>query len=145
MLFQLFEKLFYLPVVFGMAKMCAWLVKKTNYIFFVLCCNVLPNEASLDSIAADKISSKVCLRLKSILWSNLHFHCIPFETTFILAEFSSPKAWRVYVNSCRIERVNVTTKLENMTNVLLPCFTNQVVSIFFKDMIVAILINSCQR
>ena len=67
------------------------------------------------------------------------------DTPFLLAEFNLSKNRKTQVNSCRIESINVTAKFENMISTLLSCFANQVVSIFFKDVIVSILICSCQR
>ena len=67
------------------------------------------------------------------------------DTPFLLAEFNLSKNRKTQVNSCRVENISVTAKFENMINTLLSCFTNKVVNVFFKDMIVSILICSCQR
>lgn len=54
------------------------------------------------------------------------------------------KRLKTQVNSCRIESINITAKFENMISTLLSCLANQVVGMFFKDVIVSILVCSGQ-
>ena len=66
------------------------------------------------------------------------------DTPFLLAEFNLSKNRKTQVNSCRIESINITAKFENMISTLLSCLANQVVGMFFKDVIVSILVCSGQ-
>ena len=68
-----------------------------------------------------------------------------FDTTFFLAEFCPPEYGQTQINGCRIEGIDVPSEFKDFRGSLLSCFVYQVVGILFKDVIVSILIGSCQR